>query len=109
MRVRPIFAWYDFWVGFFWDQKKKRLYFFPIPMLGVYFQFGIPREPYPLDRVPIPKGWRAEAFRRVMFGDYFLTEWGEVGYQDGGVSFEGRSSKRIIVVPTGGESGGFYA
>ena len=39
MRIRFIFAWYDFWVGLFFDKKKCWLYFFPIPMLGIVFQF----------------------------------------------------------------------
>lgn len=38
-RVRIIFAWYDFWVGFFWDKEKRRLYVFPVPCLGILIQF----------------------------------------------------------------------
>lgn len=39
VRIEPIFAWYDFWVGFFWDRKKGNLYVFPVPMLGVKVEF----------------------------------------------------------------------
>jgi len=39
MKVSIIFEWYDFWVGFFYDQKKRRLYFFPVPMVGICLQF----------------------------------------------------------------------
>jgi hypothetical protein len=34
-RVKFIFAWYDLWIGIFWDAKKRWLYIFPIPMFGV--------------------------------------------------------------------------
>jgi hypothetical protein len=34
-----VLAWYDFWVGFYWDKKNKKLYFFPIPCIGISVQF----------------------------------------------------------------------
>lgn len=42
MRVRPTLAWYDFWVGVFVDWKKKRVYIFPVPMVGVVVSWGKP-------------------------------------------------------------------
>jgi len=38
MRVKPIFAWYDFWIGAFYDRTKRRLYIFPLPMIGFYVE-----------------------------------------------------------------------
>lgn len=40
MTIRPLFAWYDIWVGAFWDRAHRRLYLFPVPMFGVVIQFG---------------------------------------------------------------------
>ena len=39
MKIKLIFTWYDFGIGLFWDKKKKLLYFFPIPMIGLVLNF----------------------------------------------------------------------
>ena len=39
MMITCFFAWYDFWVGLFWDQKKRVLYFLPIPCFGFKIEF----------------------------------------------------------------------
>ena len=42
LRVKPIFAWYDLWIGAFVDRSKRRLYVFPVPCLGVVIEWGRP-------------------------------------------------------------------
>jgi hypothetical protein len=37
---RPSFIWYDLWVGFFWDRKKRVLYVAPIPCIIFIFNFN---------------------------------------------------------------------
>jgi len=39
VKIEFLFVWYDIWIGFFWNNKKKWLYFFPIPMMGVILKF----------------------------------------------------------------------
>ena len=39
MKFKPIFAWYDFWIGLFYDKNKNKLYVFPIPMFGIVIEF----------------------------------------------------------------------
>ena len=38
--MRIFFAWYDCWIGWFYDRKQGVLYVCPFPML--VFQFGRP-------------------------------------------------------------------
>jgi hypothetical protein len=40
MKIKPLFAWYDLWVGAFWDRKGRKLYILPVPCIGVVIQFG---------------------------------------------------------------------
>jgi hypothetical protein len=39
MTIKPLFAWYDFWIGVFWDSTKRKLYVLPLPCIGVVIQF----------------------------------------------------------------------
>jgi hypothetical protein len=34
-RIELLFAWYDAWIGAFWDSRKRKLYILPIPFAGV--------------------------------------------------------------------------
>jgi len=38
-KVRLYFKWFDFWVGAFYDTKRRWLYIQPLPMVGVIFDF----------------------------------------------------------------------
>lgn len=42
LRVKPIFAWYDLWIGAFFDRPKRRLYVFPVPCFGVVIEWSRP-------------------------------------------------------------------
>lgn len=46
--IKPIFAWYDIWIGAFIDRPKRRIYIFPIPCFGVVISFGTPPTATPL-------------------------------------------------------------
>lgn len=43
MRIRPVFAWYDLWVGAYWDRRARRLYVLPLPCIGVAIEFVRPQ------------------------------------------------------------------
>lgn len=43
MQIKPMFAWYDFWVGVFVDSRRKDrrvIYVFPVPMFGLRIEWG---------------------------------------------------------------------
>lgn len=39
-KVTGLFAWYDLWIGVFWDSQKGKLYVLPIPCLGFVLHYG---------------------------------------------------------------------
>lgn len=39
MRIRPLLAWYDLWVGVFFDRQKRRVYVLPFPCIGIVIEF----------------------------------------------------------------------
>jgi hypothetical protein len=40
MKIEPLFAWYDLWIGAFWDRKSHKLYILPVPCIGIVITFG---------------------------------------------------------------------
>lgn len=44
MKISPLFAWYDLWIGAFWDRKNRVLYILPVPCFGFKVEFG--RKPF---------------------------------------------------------------
>ena len=39
MKISLIFAWFDLWIGAYWDKKKNWLYILPLPMIGIILKF----------------------------------------------------------------------
>lgn len=60
MKIRFIFAWYDMWIGAYWDRAKRRLFVLPLPCLGVVLDFGRRLDLDPAERIEL------ELFRRAL-------------------------------------------
>lgn len=41
MKISYFFAWYDFWFGWYYDQKKRTLYICPIPCHVIKIEFEV--------------------------------------------------------------------
>jgi hypothetical protein len=39
MKIKLVFAWYDLWIGAYWDRRNRRLYVLPLPTIGIVIQF----------------------------------------------------------------------
>jgi len=39
LKIKLVVAWYDFWVGAYWDRKHRRLYLLPVPCVGMCIEF----------------------------------------------------------------------
>lgn len=39
MQIRPLVAWYDAWIGAYWDRKNRKLYVLPLPCIGMVISF----------------------------------------------------------------------
>jgi hypothetical protein len=39
MKISFVCAWYDLWVGAYWDRKARKLYVLPLPCLGFALEF----------------------------------------------------------------------
>jgi hypothetical protein len=40
LTIQPFFAWYDFWIGAYYDRTFDVLYICPIPCFGVQVYFA---------------------------------------------------------------------
>lgn len=40
MKIKVFWAWYDFWIGAFWDREARILYICPVPTLGIAIHMG---------------------------------------------------------------------
>jgi hypothetical protein len=46
MKIRFLFAWFDFWIGWYYDRENRVLYICPLPMCVISVDFSM-REPWP--------------------------------------------------------------
>jgi hypothetical protein len=40
LKIKPFFAWYDMWIGAYWDRKKRALYICLLPCCVIRIRKG---------------------------------------------------------------------
>ena len=50
--IRVFFAWYDFWIGAYWDRDLRALFICLLPMLGIRIQFSQPEPQIDWSKLP---------------------------------------------------------
>lgn len=66
--VNVFFAWFDFWIGLYFDRNKKILYLCPFPMLCISFR---------IEKVKVcPKCEKPMSKMAHNTGDGWLLHWG---------------------------------
>lgn len=73
MKIRFLFAWYDAWVGLYWDRKARRLYFLPLPFVGLVFEFRRPAKAATLS-IKVDATEAVAAMRELVEGARSLEE-----------------------------------
>jgi hypothetical protein len=46
MKIKLFFAWYDFWIGWYWDRINKILYICLFPMFVISIEREFKRRKY---------------------------------------------------------------
>lgn len=63
MKIKTLFAWYDFWIGIYWERASRKLYILPVPCLGVVIEFFDPKRHCDSCRVELdPKPFKCVIF-----------------------------------------------
>lgn len=44
MKIKIFFAWYDFWVGGFYDRDTRTLYVCPVPMVVIKISLSVKKD-----------------------------------------------------------------
>jgi hypothetical protein len=87
-KISFIAAWYDLWIGAYYNREHKRLYILPVPCLGICIEYA-----------PKPATWRRVEYT---FTDKKRAEkfYGEMAVEAlrGGVGFADRERDAAVIV-----------